>query len=213
MEGGDLLSLAMSASGTYSAGAGQYPSAFYDVSAGGAGAQMPYTSTAALPCYPDPLTMPSYPHHGLTTAVTTNSCAPAAVAVAGTAANRTPDSGVTSAQSDAAKYDSVLMWLNQQSCGGTVKRKRRITRTQRVAANMRERRRMVSLNDAFDCLRETIPIFPYEKKLSRIQTLRLAMEYISFMTELLHGTGDDVTSRRYHAAANDVILQDDFNYW
>ena len=82
-------------------------------------------------------------------------------------------------------YDSVMVWLNQQSCGGTSKRKRKINRTQRVAANMRERRRMVSLNSAFEELRETIPMFPYEKKLSRIQTLRLAMEYIAFMSQLL----------------------------
>ncbi len=84
-------------------------------------------------------------------------------------------------------YDNVMVWLNQQSCGGAVKRKRRITRPQRVAANMRERRRMVHLNSAFENLKETIPIFPHEKKLSRIQTLKLAIDYIGFMTELLHG--------------------------
>lgn len=84
-------------------------------------------------------------------------------------------------------YDNVMVWLNQQSCGGTVKRKRRINRRQRIAANMRERRRMTSMNGAFEALRETIPMLPFEKKLSRIQTLRLAMEYINFMTEILHG--------------------------
>lgn len=82
-------------------------------------------------------------------------------------------------------YDNVMVWLNQQSCGGTVKRKRRINKTQRQAANMRERRRMVNLNTAFERLRETIPMFPYEKKLSRIQTLRLAIDYISFMSDIV----------------------------
>lgn len=57
---------------------------------------------------------------------------------------------------------------------------------QRLAANMRERRRMTSLNTAFEKLKETIPIFPYEKKLSRIQTLRLAIDYIEFMGSILH---------------------------
>ena len=85
-------------------------------------------------------------------------------------------------------FDNVLVWLNQQSCGGTVKRKRKINKNQRSAANMRERRRMVHLNDAFEVLRETIPVFPYEKKLSRIQTLKLAIDYISFMTEFLQDT-------------------------
>lgn len=32
-----------------------------------------------------------------------------------------------------------------------------------------------------------MPTFAYEKRLSRIETLRLAITYISFMAELLHG--------------------------
>jgi hypothetical protein len=68
------------------------------------------------------------------------------------------------------------------------RRKRKSTPTQRVAANIRERRRMCSLNAAFDRLRRRVPSFPHEKKLSRIQTLKLAIKYIIFMTELLMGT-------------------------
>ncbi len=67
------------------------------------------------------------------------------------------------------------------------KRKRIITHDQRKAANIRERRRMMSLNEAFDILRQTVPTFHYEKKLSRIETLRLAIGYIYFMTEILNG--------------------------
>ena len=67
------------------------------------------------------------------------------------------------------------------------KRKRIITKVQRTAANKRERRRMLSLNTAFDCLRERIPTFSYEKKLSRIETLKLAMTYIGFMSDLVEG--------------------------
>ena len=44
---------------------------------------------------------------------------------------------------------------------------------------------MLSLNDSFDRLRTQIPTFSYEKSLSRIETLRLAISYISFMSELL----------------------------
>ena len=65
---------------------------------------------------------------------------------------------------------------------------------QRLAANMRERRRMTSLNTAFERLKETIPIFPYEKKLSRIQTLRLAIDYIEFMGSILHQPTDSSKS-------------------
>lgn len=57
----------------------------------------------------------------------------------------------------------------------SVKRKRKSTPTQRVAANIRERRRMCSLNAAFDRLRRRVPVFQHEKKLSRIQTLKLAI--------------------------------------
>ena len=70
---------------------------------------------------------------------------------------------------------------------GKPKRKRVITHEQRQAANVRERRRMLSLNDAFEHLRNTVPTFAYEKKLSRIETLRLAITYINFLSGLLDG--------------------------
>lgn len=68
------------------------------------------------------------------------------------------------------------------------KRKRCATQLyqQRHAANMRERRRMQSINEAFESLRIHIPTLPYEKKLSKVDTLRLAIGYISFLTELLN---------------------------
>ena len=57
---------------------------------------------------------------------------------------------------------------------------------QRHAANLRERRRMQSINEAFEHLRKHIPTLPYEKKLSKVDTLRLAIGYINFLTELLN---------------------------
>ncbi|XP_065560682.1 fer3-like protein [Artemia franciscana] len=66
-------------------------------------------------------------------------------------------------------------------------RKRIASLAQRRAANVRERRRMFNLNDAFDKLRRKVPTFAYEKRLSRIETLRLAITYIKFMSELLNG--------------------------
>ena len=87
---------------------------------------------------------------------------------------------------------SVAGTMTGSACGSVqrhaVKRKRKSTPTQRVAANVRERRRMCSLNAAFDRLRRRVPAFPHEKKLSRIQTLRLAIRYIVFMSQLAAAT-------------------------
>ena len=46
---------------------------------------------------------------------------------------------------------------------------------QRQAANQRERKRMQSINEAFEGLRVCIPTLPYEKRLSKVDTLKLAI--------------------------------------
>ncbi|XP_048347833.1 twist-related protein 2-like [Sphaerodactylus townsendi] len=58
------------------------------------------------------------------------------------------------------------------------------THTQRVIANVRERQRTQSLNDAFAELRKIIPTLPSDK-LSKIQTLKLASRYIDFLYQVL----------------------------
>lgn len=103
--------------------------------------------------------------------------------------------------------------------GRVAKKRRRVASlAQRRAANIRERRRMFNLNEAFDRLRNKVfytyevhwwfhvyhiisfiylisllvlkvPTFAYEKRLSRIETLRLAITYISFMGDLLTSGG------------------------
>ena len=75
----------------------------------------------------------------------------------------------------------------KQTTGPKSKRRRVQSTGQRRAANIRERRRMNHLNEAFDELRKRLPAFNYEKRLSRIETLRLAMTYISFMQGLSEG--------------------------
>ncbi|KAA0185533.1 hypothetical protein HAZT_HAZT003724 [Hyalella azteca] len=65
-------------------------------------------------------------------------------------------------------------------------------RVQRQAANVRERKRMLSINSAFDELRTHVPTFPYEKRLSKIDTLRLAIAYIALLRELLTSDLDPV---------------------
>jgi len=62
-------------------------------------------------------------------------------------------------------------------------------RYQRAATpNGRERKRVLSassINAAFDELRQHVPTFPYEKRLSKIDTLRLAIAYIALLREIL----------------------------
>ncbi|ODM98177.1 Helix-loop-helix protein 13, partial [Orchesella cincta] len=84
---------------------------------------------------------------------------------------------------------------------------------QRHSANIRERKRMLrsvprsepripiflerhygeSINSAFDELRVHVPTFPYEKRLSKIDTLRLAIAYIALLREVLVSKYDPLT--------------------
>ncbi len=52
-------------------------------------------------------------------------------------------------------------------------------------ANARERTRTASVNDAFVILRHLIPTQPLNRKLSKIETLRLATSYISHLNAIL----------------------------
>ncbi|XP_074091335.1 basic helix-loop-helix transcription factor scleraxis-like [Macrotis lagotis] len=56
---------------------------------------------------------------------------------------------------------------------------------QRQAANARERDRTHSVNSAFSALRTLIPTEPADRKLSKIETLRLAASYISHLANVL----------------------------
>ncbi|KAM9820352.1 transcription factor 15-like [Neosynchiropus ocellatus] len=78
--------------------------------------------------------------------------------------------------------------------------RRRGARRQRQAANARERDRTHSVNSAFGALRALIPTEPADRKLSKIETLRLASSYISHLAnELLLGDepGDGTPCLRY----------------
>ncbi|GAA6100529.1 neurogenic differentiation factor 4 [Tachysurus ichikawai] len=58
-------------------------------------------------------------------------------------------------------------------------------RARRVKANARERTRMHGLNDALDSLRRVMPCYSKTQKLSKIETLRLARNYIWALSEVL----------------------------
>lgn len=55
---------------------------------------------------------------------------------------------------------------------------------QRVVANIRERKRTQSLNQAYKSLQSKIPKEPSDK-MSKIHTLKLAMAYIKFLNDIL----------------------------
>lgn len=71
------------------------------------------------------------------------------------------------------------------------KKKRVLTRGQRVAANQRERKRMNIMNEAFNDLRQALPISTGRKrrKMSRLDIAIGAMEYISYLDSLLKSNG------------------------
>ena len=76
----------------------------------------------------------------------------------------------------------------------TVKRNRQLRR------NARERERQSRLNNAFDVLRGVIPDYltgkGQERKLTQIETLRLAQHYIMALTELLQDSRHDSSCNR-----------------
>ncbi|CAJ0600323.1 unnamed protein product [Cylicocyclus nassatus] len=65
------------------------------------------------------------------------------------------------------------------------RRRSEISRKQRMAANERERKRMNSINRGFDHLRQRLPTMPHDKKLSKVDTLKGAMQYIRELQALL----------------------------
>uniref|UniRef100_A0A6G1SB80 Twist-related protein 1 n=1 Tax=Aceria tosichella TaxID=561515 RepID=A0A6G1SB80_9ACAR len=60
----------------------------------------------------------------------------------------------------------------------------------RVMANERERERTKSLNQALEILRNRLPV-PEAEKRSKIQTLRMAKEYIEFLTKFKYISSQD----------------------
>lgn len=69
------------------------------------------------------------------------------------------------------------------------------SRLRRVKANARERTRMHDLNSALDNLRKVVPCYSKTQKLSKIETLRLAKNYIWALSEILRsGKRPDLVS-------------------
>jgi hypothetical protein len=60
-----------------------------------------------------------------------------------------------------------------------------VKKKRRIAANARERRRMQSLNEAFDRLRQYLPQIGNDRQLSKHETLQMAQTYITALCDLL----------------------------
>uniref|UniRef100_A0A4W6CZN0 Neurogenin 3 n=2 Tax=Lates calcarifer TaxID=8187 RepID=A0A4W6CZN0_LATCA len=71
----------------------------------------------------------------------------------------------------------------------------------RMKANDRERHRMHNLNSALDVLRSILPALPDDAKLTKIETLRFAHNYIWALTETLR-----MADGHGHAAAAELDL-------
>ena len=65
------------------------------------------------------------------------------------------------------------------------RRRRRATQKYRSAHACRERIRVEAFNIAFQQLRKLLPTLPPDKKMSKIEILRLAMCYISYLSHML----------------------------
>ncbi|KAE8620952.1 hypothetical protein XENTR_v10004625 [Xenopus tropicalis] len=65
------------------------------------------------------------------------------------------------------------------------RRRRRATAKYRCAHATRERVRVEAFNVAFSELRHLLPTLPPDKKLSKIEILRLAICYISYLNHVL----------------------------
>ncbi|CAF0897717.1 unnamed protein product [Adineta ricciae] len=82
---------------------------------------------------------------------------------------------------------------------------------QRTIANVRERQRTQSLNDAFAHLRLIIPTLPSDK-LSKIQTLKLATRYIDFLYQILHSEEEQNLTFQ-NDSTNERTLSYAFSVW
>ncbi|XP_025028975.1 neurogenin-2 [Python bivittatus] len=88
----------------------------------------------------------------------------------------------------------------------------RLKKSRRLKANNRERNRMHNLNAALDALREVLPTFPEDAKLTKIETLRFAHNYIWALTETLRladhcgGGGAAAAAAAAAAAFSEAVL-------
>jgi len=93
-----------------------------------------------------------------------------------------PANGSRAAAARNSKQNDVAAVPNKKKKCATSARERN---HRRLESNERERLRMHSLNSAFEELRAVIPHVQVERKLSKIETLTLAKNYIMALTNVI----------------------------
>ena len=104
-----------------------------------------------------------------------------------------PSSAISSAPSAASTSpgpDSKKTPSKADSEDGSVSGKnyKNMSRERRLIANARERTRVHTISTAFDSLRQAIPTYSYNQKLSKLAILRIASTYIKSLSALCGDT-------------------------
>lgn len=98
---------------------------------------------------------------------------------------------ISNSNNDSSNYNLFGAYNMFQQTGRTRKMSETSNGVQRTAANDRERTRMRVLSRAFVKLKSSLPWVPSDTKLSKLDTLKLATSYISYLTRVLE---DDSTT-------------------
>lgn len=96
-----------------------------------------------------------------------------------------PSALSTSSTSSGSSFASSMNSIGAAAADHVVSLGPEIVKRRRLAANARERRRMNSLNDAFDKLRDVVPSLGNDRKLSKFETLQMAQTYIAALNRIL----------------------------
>ncbi|XP_064598096.1 neurogenin-1-like [Liolophura sinensis] len=91
----------------------------------------------------------------------------------------------TSSSSSAAEPTKKKRYSKSRAKQKNPELVKKLKKTRRLKANDRERSRMHSLNSALETLREVLPSYPEDTKLTKIETLRCANNYIWALSEML----------------------------
>ncbi|KAL5258655.1 hypothetical protein ACHWQZ_G009201 [Mnemiopsis leidyi] len=83
------------------------------------------------------------------------------------------------------------------------RKRRKLSGMKRIAATTRERSRIEHLNCAFITLRSRIPTQPSDVKLTKVETLRLAMSYIMHLEKLV---GDIKAQEKETGSSEDDVV-------
>uniref|UniRef100_A0A8C4QVT5 BHLH domain-containing protein n=1 Tax=Eptatretus burgeri TaxID=7764 RepID=A0A8C4QVT5_EPTBU len=104
-----------------------------------------------------------------------------------------PDDNEEEDHEDEVAHNSTKRHITRKRRGVTSHVER--GKMRRTKANARERSRMHGLNEALDQLRQVVPCYSKTQKLSKIETLRLAKNYIWALSEILRcGQSPDLLS-------------------